>query len=163
MDPKDLIKDWEQIKKKGYSISNLEIKFDPIKGMGVYAKKNFKKGEIIEYCHAMVYDYRSKYIGDSRVKEYAFHSPCDCQECKTHGWSVITPFGFGSIYNSSESEESKNTEYIVSLKSHLIIYFTCENVKKGQEFLIWCGKDFYNDWCKPRQEQFKKSNCLILS
>lgn len=44
---------WQEAKKSGHSNSNLYIKRAGNKGLGVFANKDFKTGEVIEYCHCL--------------------------------------------------------------------------------------------------------------
>jgi hypothetical protein len=150
-----IINDWTRIRAEGYSIDHLEIKSSIIRGMGVFAKKDFNKGEIVEYCHSMVYDWREKYISDSTIMQYAYRHWCDCSDCKKHGGVKVTPFGFGSIYNSAETQETANLEFWVLSKHRLIAFEATKEIKKGEEILTWWGQGYYDTWCKPKVDWSK--------
>jgi SET domain-containing protein len=145
-----IINDWTKRRTEGYSTDHLEIKSDIIKGMGVFAKKDINKGEIVEYCHSMIYDWREKYISDRAIIEYAYRHWCDCKECRTHGGLKITPFGFGSIYNSSETKDTANIMHWIFANHRLIAYEAIKEIKKGEELVSWFGERYYNDFCKPK-------------
>jgi hypothetical protein len=145
-----IINDWTKIRAEGYSTDHLEIKSDIIKGMGVFAKKDFNKGDIVEYCHSMLYDWREKYIHDRTIMEYAYRHWCDCTDCRNHGGLKITPFGFGSIYNSSETKETANIIHWIFPSHRFMAYEAVREIKKGEELVSWFGEGYYNDFCKPK-------------
>ena len=118
--------------------------------MGVFAKKDFNKGDIVEYCHSMLYDWREKYIHDRTIIEYAYRHWCDCTDCRNHGGLKITPFGFGSIYNSSETKETANIIHWIFPSHRLMAYEALREIKKGEELVSWFGEKYYNDHCKPK-------------
>lgn len=140
--------EWESLKKEGYNLSHLYLKESPNKGIGVFANKDFESGDIIEYAYSMIYDWRSKYLLDNSIKRFSYTNMCSCKECNNHGGLLIQPFGYGSIYNSAETIEQRNTDYFIINKRRLIIYEAITKINKGDEILLWFGEPYFNNWCK---------------
>ena len=138
-----VITKWRDLKDKGYSNSHLEVKDIQPKGLGVFARKDIAKGDIIEYSHAMVYG-----------KDGIGWINCSNKECKMHGVEKITPTGFGSIYNSADSEEEQNMKNFCFFDDRLIIYVAIKDIKAGSEILNWWGNEYYDTWCKPRRKKW---------
>jgi len=150
-----LLSKWHRLKQEGYSNSHLKIKIDLIKGMGVYAEKDIPKDEPIEFCHSMKLSFREKYHSDMTLKQYCYTHSCPCDKCKEHGGLLITPFGFGSIYNSASSQEKANARYKMFPKSKLIVFLANTDIKIGEEILTWWGQGYYDSFCLLRLEQHK--------
>jgi len=148
-----LLSKWYRLEQEGYSNSHLKIKIDIIKGMGVYAEKDIPKDEPIEFCHSMQLSFRGKYHSDSTLKQYCYVHWCPCDTCKEHGGILMTPFGFGSIYNSASSEEEANARHKIFPKSRLIVFLAKKDIKIGEEILTWWGQGYYNHFCLPRHKQ----------
>jgi len=148
-----LLSKWYILKQEGYSNSHLKIKIDLIKGMGVFAEKDIPKDEPIEFCHSMMLSFRGRYHSDMTLKQYCYKYWCPCDDCKTHGGLLITPFGFGSIYNSASSQEEANARHRIFPDSKLIVFLANTDIKIGEEILTWWGQAYYNSFCLPRLEQ----------
>lgn len=144
---------------KGISIPHLEIKASsiPNAGLGVFAKKDFETEEIIEFCHSVVLDWRMKYQADPKIKQYAYGANCGCNECKIHGQQVIIPSGFGLIYNSANSLEERNCGFTSISSSKLMVFFAVKPITAGEEILTWWGQNYYDKWCKPKEQNEEKT------
>jgi hypothetical protein len=141
-----LLNNWHKVKLNGSSNDSLEIKFVPNKGMGVFAKKDFKQNDVVEYCYSIVYDWRSKYQRDSTTTRYSYGIACNCKTCKEHGTLKIQPLGYGSIYNSADKVEDRNAQYYIYLKERLIAFEAVKDINKGEEILTWFGQPYYDFW-----------------
>jgi len=129
------------------------------KGVGVFAGKIFQKGEIIEMCHAFIYEWQSKYQRDAAVARYAYGVGCHCNpspskppcllNCPMNGGRYIMPTGFGACYNSADREEDANARYEVIADKPAIIYIASKDISEGDEIVTWFGKGYYDSWCKP--------------
>jgi hypothetical protein len=146
---------WASVKNEGYSNSNLIVKLTDTKGLGVFAKKEIKKGQIIEFCHSIVLDWKRKYIHDRGIIKYAYWDTCQCNECKKHGNTAMILLGNGSVYNSAQSNDAKNAKYNVYPSLNLAIFIAEKDIKKNEEILTWWGEGYYNSWCKSKNENIK--------
>ena len=54
---KEHVENWEKLSREGYA-SPLKIQQSGVKGLGVFADKDYKKGEILDYCHCIVLDWK---------------------------------------------------------------------------------------------------------
>ena len=123
-------KAWENIKKHGYNNSSLTVKQSELKGLGVFTKKNISKGKIIELTHAIVLDWKKKYVGDFSILKYAYWKPCNRNECRLHGETGMIPLGNGSIYNSAEKKEKKMP--VFSIPKNKPWHFCCGQRHRGR-------------------------------
>ena len=102
----------------------------PNAGYGVFANRDFKKGDIIERAPFLEVD--TPY--GNELMQYVFQSHL------TPNKSIIV-FGYGSIYNHSLHP---NIIYSISPKlpsDRLFTYQAFKNIKKGDELYINYGKD----------------------
>jgi len=148
-----ILVNWEKIKYSGFTNNSLEIRISDGKGMGVFAKEDIKENTIIEYAYCIIYDWRSKYQNDSTIKRYSYGIHCDCNECIEHGIRRIQPLGYGSIYNSADSEDQRNANYYVFQKERLIAYEANRDIKSGEEILLWFGQPYYDSWIKNLKDK----------
>lgn len=148
----DYVAEWKKLKVQGVLNDHLEIKESPGRGMGVFARKDIAEGDVIEYCHAIVLDWRRKYIGDSQIRRYAFWSGCSCVECKAHGEMAGIPLGYGSIYNSGDKEEDANAYYQFYASDSFQVFIAKRTIAVGEEILVWYGQEYLDYWC-PKPEE----------
>jgi hypothetical protein len=141
---KAIINNWQKLKLNGLSNDSLEIKLVPNKGMGVFAKKDFKQDDIIEYCYCIIYDWRSKYQNDSTIRRYSYIINSNYSD--EHGYQNIQPLGYGSIYNSADKENENNANYYVYHEERLIAFEANRDINKGDEILLWFGQSYYDSW-----------------
>jgi SET domain-containing protein len=142
------IYNWNNIKKNGYKNDQIFLKESPIHGIGVFASKNFKKGDVVEYCYSMTFDFTNKYIQDPSVERFSLTLSCDCEECYWHGEKIMQGFGYASVYNSSNSEEEKNVIFIPIPEQGLLVVEAYKDILENEELLMWGGQQYYDKWCK---------------
>lgn len=148
------IKIYNNLKKKDINLNNLYIKnaginkFNKDKNLGVFAKNKIKKNNIIEYCPAILLDWRGKYIKDSSIMQYAYWSTCNCAECQNHGGQALIALGYGSLINSADSEKEANSNWFIDINEKLIFFYAIKNINKNQEILVWYGQKYHDFWCK---------------
>jgi len=153
---KDQVKEaWESIKETGIINNDLIVKNSKDKGLGVFANKKIQKGQIIEFCHAIVLDWKKKYIHDRAIIKYAYWDSCKCQDCINHGRTGMILLGNGSIYNSAESSIAKNAEYKLYPSLSLAIFTAEKDISEDEEILTWWGEKYYNSWCNSNDEDVK--------
>ena len=102
----------------------LEIKKSKIHSYGVFATKDFSKGDIVEKC---------LYIKVKRgiLKEYAY-------ECPGPEDIVAVLLGYGSIYN-----HSYNPNILGSWDEDFAIFKAIKDIKKGEELFQDYGKGYW--------------------
>ncbi len=117
-------------------IENLVVKKSGIigAGRGVFAEKNYKKGEIIENC-PYVHDNINN-INGKLVNYYMDGTSLN----KNH---VIIPFGLCPIYNHSNNS---NTHYEFGNMESLNV-IADRDIKEGEELTF----DYGEEWWKKRQ------------
>ena len=145
-------KNLTEIKNRGFSHENLYIKEVQGKGLGVFSKTDIPSGEIVEMCHAIVFDWRAKYHKDPSISQYAYWDNCQCDECKRHGKLGMILLGNGSVYNSAPRKEEKNVDFIIYAKSKMGMFVSQKDIKAHEEILTWWGEGYYNNWCKPNDK-----------
>jgi SET domain-containing protein len=115
-------------KKTTSYFSKLEIKKSPVAGLGIFAKKNFKVGEIIEI--APIIKEKRENIG-GLVEDYLFSVPDEGMTGIALGWA--------SLYNHSDDNNASwrvDGDYII---------VTCiKDIKKGEEIFVSYGTDYWN-------------------
>lgn len=143
---------WKQVTLEGFTNSNLLVKESPGKGLGVFAKKEIKKDQIVEFCHAIVLSWKGRYVKDPSITKYAYWSPCACDDCRVHGLTGLILLGNGSVYNSASSDEEKNCSFFIYPKTALAIFVANKNISQGEEILTWWGQGYYDQWCKNEKK-----------
>lgn len=93
-------------------------------GRGVFAKKDIRKGDVIENCPFIeISEDDTKHLGESFLVSYFFYFG------KNKARSGIV-LGFGSIYNHSDSP---NATFDINEKGKLINFIAIHNIKKDSE------------------------------
>lgn len=160
-DREQIKKIWEEVKKEGYTNKHLRVKDADFKGLGVFAKDGIKEGQIIEFCHAIVLDWKKKYVNDRSIIQYAYWSPCNCSDCQRHGNTGMLLLGNGSIYNSAPTEKEKNADFFLYPNLSLAIFVASKPIKAGKEIVTWWGQGYYNSWCKKQENETEEKNEMI--
>jgi hypothetical protein len=147
-----ILADYARLRLTGFQPANLEVRDAGAKGLGVFATDSFARGAIIEYCHVILLGFRHRYTHDPALKQYCYWLNCSCKECKSHGTQGIIALGFGSIYNSADSELEANTTWRAFGKERLIVFIAKREIVPGEEILTWWGQKYYDNWCKPASQ-----------
>jgi len=96
------------------------------KGRGVFALKNFKRGELIERCPVLIIPGRhSQYILKTKLDHYAFDWD------KEDELALI--LGYGMIYNHSYAPNAKIVHDLRKRTSDIIAHTA---IKSGDEILV---------------------------
>jgi hypothetical protein len=156
-----LIAEYQRLRTTGFRPDNLDIREVGAKGLGVFAIAPIRAGEVVEYCHAILLGYRHRYTHDSALKQYAYWLNCNCKECKAHGVHGMIPLGFGSIYNSAESEQEANASHRMFAKERLIVFIAKRDIPAGEEILTWWGQKYFDSWCKPGKTDTGEATGLV--
>ncbi len=102
----------------------------PNAGRGVFANKDFKKGEIVEVC-PLISD-KDENIKNSVVKNYTFKNKFKDEE--------VLVFGLCSMYNHSDNN---NIEHDQDGKGNMI-YTAGRDIKKGEELYVNYGQKYWS-------------------
>ncbi|MFB6182046.1 MAG: SET domain-containing protein [Candidatus Magasanikbacteria bacterium] len=106
-------------------MSNLEIQETENKGRGVFAKKDFRKGEVIEVCPVIRLSEKDReVINETELYNYYF----SWKEEK-----AAIALGYGSLYNHSFEP---NADYEKDLENSQIIFRSLRSIEKGEEILV---------------------------
>ena len=97
-----------------YVNPKLEVRLSRLHGYGVFAKDDIYNGELLEECHHI------RLAPETNVKDYVFSWP-NSKEYKDVKYRAIV-LGFGSIYNSSKCEETRNTDWTTEENRNLYIF-----------------------------------------
>src|SRR3990172_10207515 len=100
-------------------------------GRGVYARRDIKKGEIIERCPVIeVPKYDTSNLRESILVTYFFYFGRNKER------SAIA-LGFGSIYNHTYK---RNARFKIKQKDMIIDFVALKNIKKDDEITV----NYYN-------------------
>jgi len=114
-----------------YSNQNIIVKQSliPNSGRGVFANKDFKKGEIVEVC-PLISDKRSN-INNSIIKDYTFKNKFKDEE--------VIVFGLCSLYNHSDN----NNIYHDQDGNDNMVYTAVRDINKGEELYVNYGVNYW--------------------
>jgi SET domain-containing protein len=96
------------------------------KGLGVFALKDFKEGEIIESAPVLIFNTKGR-----RNLEKTLLSHYIYPWRSTRGAALI--LGYGSIYNHSFSP---NADWKQNFKTRCMVYRAIKSIKKGEEITV---------------------------
>ena len=145
--------EYKEILAKGLSNKDLEIKGSNIRnaGLGVFAKKNFKPFDVIEYCHLIVLKNREAISSDQSINLYAYGYYCSCSKCSKYGKVLSIPLGFGSIYNTALNKEGANAEFYVNIHTPVQIFYAIKNISAGEEIVTFYGEAYVKAYLSKNQ------------
>ena len=125
---------------KGHSIK-VESRKSPVHGYGVFAKEVIEEGELIEECKLLKMAWRGAYPTDPTIKDYAWgNRACDCIECRRHGTYQYLALGLGSIYNHSDSP---NTKQNLSFITEVFTIKARRRIEKNEEIFVTYGDKYF--------------------
>ncbi len=96
------------------------------KGRGVFALKDFKKGEIVENCPVINITPKERKKCENTILAYYIYP-----WRSTRSGSLV--LGFGSIYNHSYTP---NADWKQNFKSETMVYRALKPIKKGEEITV---------------------------
>ena len=102
----------------------------PNSGRGVFAEKDFKKGEVIEVCPLLT-DYKKNFV-NSKINDYTFKS-------KFKPDQEVIVFGMCSMYNHSDNFNVAHNQ-----DPENMIYTAARDIKKGEELYVNYGENYWN-------------------
>lgn len=124
----------------------------PGKGRGVFAAKDFREGDVIEVCPALILPKKDyKLIDESEMSNYIFAWGEDDE-----GYAVC--FGYGSIYNHSHEP---NAKFEKDLEKQHFVFKAIRDIQKGEEICTdygWEEDSSLPDWYVPAKDEKEKKN-----
>lgn len=109
-------------------------------GRGVYAKKDFKAGDVIEVCPYLV-EKEAENIDDSVISDYVFnYVEGDSKR------SIV--LGLCSMYNHSDNH---NVVYKQLTDPHDMVYVALMDIQKGEELFINYGDNYWDTRQKDKK------------
>lgn len=128
------------------SLKDLKVKIskditNSSENLGVFAKKNFYKNELVEASPIFPLAWRSKYVHDPKIKQYAFthNANCQCNDCKNHGVVYYIALGYSSLYNSKDDPD---IVWFLSPQDRAWFGIAIRDIKKDQEIYTWYGPKY---------------------
>ena len=105
---------------------NIIVKNTSKKGRGVFALRNFNKGEIIEDCPVINITPKERKMVEETIFNYYIYP-----WRSTLSGSLV--LGYGSIYNHSFSP---NADWKQNFKTNSMVYRAIKPIKKGEEITV---------------------------
>jgi uncharacterized protein len=105
---------------------DIEVRKTRKRGNGVFALKNFKKGDIIEKCPIITMRPKERNFLEETLMAYYVYPWKSLNDC-----AVV--FGYGSIYNHSYEP---NAKWVRDYKNQKMVYKATADIKKGSEITI---------------------------
>jgi len=131
--------------KRYYYSPKIEVRKSAIHGVGVFAKKDIKKNEVLEEDPFILLKGNWKNL-QPQVQEYIFGWTKDMPDSKSKAAMV---FGTGAIYNSTAKP---NADWQTSIKKNRFIYYALKNIKAGEEIMINYGPEYWESRSKTYKE-----------
>ena len=119
-----------------YDTGLIELGDSELHGFGVFAKKDIKKGQVIEHCPILRYKSVSPFPLPSIFDEYCHDDPYNDE--KKSGLQL----GLGAIYNSSHHASGVDVFPIWDHDTQLYHWIALRDIPKDKEILTWYGNDF---------------------
>jgi len=143
--------DYLKLLNRGYSNNGIELKNSRIEGagVGVFATKNFKNGDIVERCPIVILKPSNNI--DLSIVEYSFSYDCDCEICKQHGGRLaILPLGYGGMYNTALTKPEANVDYYIKINSKVLVFYATKDISPNEEILTFYGLYYINHFIKKQ-------------
>jgi hypothetical protein len=124
------------------------------KNLGVYALRNFRAGEVVEYAVLMMFGQRSKVLREM-FKCYVFN-----MEKLSNKSGDALALGYGSLYNSANPANMRY-EYVDAPRP-LLKFVAVRDITKGQELSVnYSGENgshesVGNPWFEEKGIDYKK-------
>ena len=113
---------------------NIAVQDSPLHGQGVFALRDFAKGEILERCPYLVID--DDDLSDAtRLQDYLFTSPDN-----PHDYLCV--MGYGMMYNHSDDP---NAEWQIDDDDlRFVCFLAKKDISAGDEILQDYGRDYWD-------------------
>jgi uncharacterized protein len=111
-------------------VQNTYVNKSVIHGWGVFAKRDIRKGAIIEECPFIISAAEEK--NPAEIQSYLFSGDTDDE--------TVIILGYGCIYNHSSKN---NADYYADDRKNIIEFVAKRNIKKGEEIFINYGRQYW--------------------
>ena len=127
-----------------YQPSNIIVKVSsPEIGLGVFATRDIKEGELVERCPMIQMAWKSNYLRDPQIFAYLYsNSKCPCEDCKRHGNSMFMVLGYGMLYNH---KDEPNTKWNFNFKNLIGDVTALKPIKAGEEIFVSYGSKYFQN------------------
>lgn len=125
--------------RKYQNLNYLEIKSSEYgknyDNLGIFAKKKFNIGDLIELSPIIKLYEREKRQKDEVILKYKFSNTdnCDCYNCLNYGPQIYIGLGYSSLYNSNVEP---NSVWSVSPEDNLWLNIASKIINIGDEIFI---------------------------
>jgi SET domain-containing protein len=125
-----------------YEPKNVVVKIaSPKMGLGVFATRYIKEGELVERCPMIQMAWKSNYLRDPQIFNYLYsNSNCKCEDCVRHGNTMFMVLGYGMIYNH---KDEPNTKWEFNFKNLIGDVKATRPIKKGEEIFVSYGQRYF--------------------
>jgi SET domain-containing protein len=106
-------------------VNKIYVKKSPLHGYGVFAGKNFRKGDVLEQCYTLI-----SRGGDKKLEDYYFDADGK--------YALLT--GFGVIYNHADEP---NADYKINVKTRIATIKADKAIRKGEEIFVSYGPAWF--------------------
>lgn len=117
-------------KKIVYPSWDIRLGDSELEGLGVFAARNFKKGEIVEICPYLQI-FKGHMDDECEVGDYTFDFDDE---------SEVLMLGYGSMYNH---HKDNNLDYLYDEETDMFEYSTLRDIKKGEELTVNYGDPYW--------------------
>ena len=111
-------------------VQNTYVNKSTIHGWGVFAKKDIRKGGLIEECPILVSAAEQK--NPAEIQGYLFAGDTDD--------TTMIILGYGCIYNHSAK---RNADYYIDDETQVISFVARRTIKKDEEIFIDYGRKYW--------------------
>lgn len=119
----------------------IRIDYSTVAGIGVFATKDFNKGDIIERCPMVRMEHRSNYVHDPTINNYMYSQPkCSCTDCTNHGHFFWMVLGYGMLYNH---QDFPNCDWKFVWNSKYADVIANKDIKMGEEIFVSYGSNYF--------------------
>ena len=122
---------------------SVEIRKSPVHGIGVFAKRDIARKEIIEECFIVVINALGEKDFYEHVDENLMRYLYTCEERHSYITNkmeelVAIPLGIGSCFNH---HDKFNVDYIMDVKNKLFTYVAHRDINQDEELFIRYDKE----------------------
>jgi hypothetical protein len=104
-----------------------------LEGLGVFATRDFKKGEVVEICPYLQI-YKDHMNDECEVGDYTFEFDDE---------SEVLMLGFGSMYNHKTGDF--NLDYLYDEETDMFEYSAVRDIKSGEELTVDYGQSYWEN------------------
>jgi len=120
--------------------AGISVRPSQINGRGVFAEKNYVRGDVIETFPLIPLAFRLRYVGDPVLISNSFiNTLCSCDDCKAHGYQIYLGGGCSMYYNH---QKSHNAVLHMNWSKYYGEFHADTVIQAGEEISIDYGKNY---------------------